>query len=44
LGHLFKLFSYYIYFTLERIGIHILKLLSFISKRAERKSVSKEVT
>jgi hypothetical protein len=37
-------FLYYIYSVLERIGIHILKLLSFISKRAERKSVSKEVT
>jgi hypothetical protein len=37
-------FLYYIYSILERIGIHILKLLSFISKRTERKSISKEVT
>jgi hypothetical protein len=37
-------FHNYIYFTLERIGVHIFKLLSFISKRAKRKSVSKEVT
>jgi hypothetical protein len=37
-------FLYYIYSVLERIGIHILKLLSFISKRTERKSISKEVT
>jgi len=27
----------------ERIGIHVLKLLSFISKSAERRSISKEV-
>jgi hypothetical protein len=27
----------------ERIGIHVLKLLSLISKSAERRSISKEV-